>query len=233
MPPPTLRTEPPPLAADEVHLWRIALDAPADASLLSPDELERAGRFHFARDRRRFVAARAGLRRILARYLGQAPQALGFAYGPQGKPRLAAAGAPPYFNLSHAEGLALVAVTAIGEVGVDLEFPRPIDPGLAARYFAAAEIAALEALPAQERNLAFFRCWTRKEAYLKACGDGVLAPLDRFEVSLDPASPRVLTIGGDREEAARWQLAHLEPAPGYVGAVALRAVGWHWHELAE
>lgn len=229
---PTRPIEPPPRAAGEVHLWRIALDAPADAGEISAEERERAARLRFERDRRRFVAAHAALRRILGGYLGVPAAAVEFAYGRHGKPSLAGRAAL-HFNLSHSEELALLAVTEIGAVGVDVERERMIELEIADRYFAAGEVAALRALPADERQAAFFRCWTRKEAYLKARGEGVLLPLDGFEVSLARDQPRLARVMADAEEAGRWQIVHLEPAPGYVAALAMRATGWPWRKLGD
>ncbi|MGH9472935.1 MAG: 4'-phosphopantetheinyl transferase family protein [Terriglobales bacterium] len=229
---PTRPIEPPPRAAGEVHLWRIALDAPANAGEISAEERERAARLRFERDWRRFVAAHAALRRILGGYLGVPAAAVEFAYGRHGKPSLAGRAAL-HFNLSHSEELALLAVTEIGAVGVDVERERTIELEIADRYFAAGEVAALRALPADERQAAFFRCWTRKEAYLKARGEGVLLPLDGFEVSLARDQPRLARVMADAEEAARWQIAHLEPAPGYVAALAMRATGWPWRKLGD
>lgn len=229
--PPVGAVEPP--AAGEVHVWRVALDPPEELvaelrALLSPDEVARADRFHFARHRRRFTVGRGALRRLLGGYLGRAPEGVRFAYGAREKPHLAEPppGSPLRFNLSNSSELALVAVTVGVEVGIDLEAVRPMDDALAIseRFFSAAERTVLAACPEGERDQAFFRCWTRKEAYVKAVGDGIALGLDRFDVSLDPGEgARLLALEGDPARAAAWSLTHVDPAPGYVGALALPA----------
>jgi 4'-phosphopantetheinyl transferase len=215
------------LAAGEVHVWCATLGRPPDeiaelASLLSPDEQERAARYRVAQARDEFQVSRALLRVLLGRYLNRGPSRLEFRPGPQGKPALAGA-APLSFNVSHSSGAALIAVRAGGEVGVDLEQVRPFenDLGLAERFFCAAESAALQAL-GDDRREAFFHVWTRKEAYLKAGGLGLSGGLERVEVSVPPDDPaRVLRIDGSEDAARRWSLRALAPLPGYVGALAL------------
>src|SRR5262245_1116395 len=216
------------IGPDEVHLWTIALERPDDLvgsleETLSADERARAERFVFPRDRRRFVVARGALRSILASYLGLAPAALAFAYGPSGKPRLAGA-ADLDFNLAHSHELALCAVTAGRPVGVDVEWQRPIADMLAVARtaFSPAERAALLARPEAERLPTFYRCWTCKEAYLKARGDGLTLPLDSFDVALAPDRPPALLANRlDPAEPGRWSLHVFAPAEGYVGALAV------------
>lgn len=217
--------------AGEVHLWRVSLGRPVRPLLLSlaADERARAARFHFPRDRRRFIVARGLLRAILGRYLACAPATLRLAYGPQGKPWLA--GHPSLtFNLTHAHELALVAVAWERQVGVDLAYvgDRPAEEeALAARFFAPQEVAALQRVPQAARPHAFLQAWTRKEAYAKARGDGLSRPLNRFAVSLAPEAPPALLWDGDDPDApACWQLLALEPDPAYVAAVA--AAGREW-----
>jgi 4'-phosphopantetheinyl transferase len=219
---------PPSLAVGEVHVWRVSLERPAGevdrlAAALAPDEQARADRFRVERARREFVAARAALRGILGGYLAADPARLTFRLGPQGKPSLVDAGPALHFNLSHSHGLALVAVTCVGEVGVDVEQVRPLADmlPLAERYFAPAEVQILLALPAELQREAFFNAWTRKEAFLKAVGVGLSYGLDRVELTLAPGEPaRFLRIEGDTGRAARWALHALAPAPGYVAALA-------------
>ncbi len=226
------------LANDEVHVWCASLDLPASrlASLyqtLTADELNRADQFFLERDRRRFMAARGLLRTILGRYLGLAPNQLRFIYGDHGKPALAPTPgqASLSFNLSHSAGLALYAVTSGREVGVDLEricsnfdFER-----LAARFFSVQENAILRALPAALKPEAFFNCWTRKEAYIKARGKGLALPLNQFDVSLTPGEPaKLLETRGDRDEASRWSLQALKPDPDYAAALAVAGHGWRF-----
>jgi 4'-phosphopantetheinyl transferase len=179
-------------------------------------------RFRFDRDRDRFIAARAMLRRVLAGLVGADPAELRFLYGRAGKPALSTG---PQFSLSHSDDLGALAVAYDLEIGIDVERLRPIEPELADRFFAEDESAALRALAEPARTRAFFACWTRKEAYVKSLGDGLLAPLDRFSVSLDEPA-RLLWVEGDPGAPARWRLAHLEPARGFVGAIAAPSPAW-------
>ena len=213
----------------EVHVWSVELSAPADriaeaAGLLSPDETTRALKFRFERLRQRFVLARAVLRTLLGRCLDADPAHIEFLYGPRGKPSLAPPDAHLRFNLSHSGNIALYAVAEGCEVGIDVEEIRPVDhmEQIAARFFCAAEAAALAQVDPEHRVEAFFNCWTRKEAYLKATGDGLSAPLSGFQVTLKPGEPaRFVDFAGDRNAAAAWALHHLDPLPGYAGALAL------------
>ena len=231
-----------PLSADVVHIWQAHLDLPAELlaqlrATLSIDEQRRADRFHFSRDRHRFTAGRGILRNILSRYSGIQPALLEFDYSRRGKPALRSdcAGGALNFNLSHSGGLALYAVTRHRQIGIDLEILRPMPDAekIAERFFSANESAALRNLPAAEKQEAFFLCWTRKEAYLKAVGQG-LTGLDDVEVSLTPGEPaKILSISGDILQASRWSLQHLTPTPGCVGALAVEGHGfslscWQW-----
>ena len=221
--------EPPLLEPNEAHVWRLRLDLPADDmpdlwALLSPDERVRAERFVFDEHRSRFVACRGQARRLLAAYLGAAPDELRFQYGSRGKPSLE----PPWgerlaFNISHSHNLALCAIGHVCELGVDIEFIRPPSDfeGLAERFFAPQEVTAIKSLPEEARLASFFRCWTRKEAVLKACGSGLTLPLDRIVVTLGPDEPARVVAGGEESVGAgEWLMYHLEPAAGYVGALA-------------
>jgi 4'-phosphopantetheinyl transferase len=222
----------PRLGADRVDVWRIGLDRPAAcrdrlAATLSADELERAERFAFPELRRRYLVARGALRQILGHYAGAAPGRLRFGYGRRGKPflREPATGGLA-FNLAHSDDTALCAVTRAGDVGVDLERRRPLDdlPGLAGRCFSQREQADLALVPPGDRVAAFFACWTRKEAYVKALGDGLAAPLHGFDVTLAPGEPAaLLAIGGDRGPAGRWTLLDLPVGGEFTGAVAVAA----------
>ena len=212
---------------DEVQVWRVDLDRPAAEreqlyNLLSADERERAWRFSFAEHRNRYVASRGMLRLILSRYTGEAPERLRFEYHANGKPYLA--GNTVRFNLSHSGRLALVGVTPDREIGIDVEQIRRdrdlLD--IAEHYFAPQERAALRSLPQEDRYLGFFHCWTRKEAYLKARGDGLSMDLHGFTVSLKPNEPAALVDSVEgAAEVGRWSLAALEPQPGYVAALAV------------
>ncbi|MBW4493510.1 MAG: 4'-phosphopantetheinyl transferase superfamily protein [Oscillatoria princeps RMCB-10] len=237
-PPPASLT----LSLDEVHIWRASLDLPAELlaqlrATLSADEQRRADRFYFERDRHRFTAGRGILRNILSRYSGIEPALLEFGYSPRGKPALRSdsAGGNLNFNLSHSGGIALYAVTRHRLLGIDLEMLRPMPDAekIAERFFSPLESAVLRNLPATDKQEAFFLCWTRKEAYLKAVGEG-LTGLDDVEVSLTPGEPaKVLSISGGVQDASRWSLQHLTPAPDCVGAVAVEGHGfslscWEW-----
>jgi 4'-phosphopantetheinyl transferase len=225
--------QPPALTADDVHVWRISLEI-SDAVLarlhetLAKDERQRADRYHFEKDRRHFVAGRGALRAILARYLEQHPQDVRFVYTNYGKPLLPGAMALR-FNLTHSHGLALLAVTHGRDIGVDLEHIRDNLEGeqLAERFFSPREAAALRALPPELRREAFFHCWTRKEAYIKANGKGLSLPLDQFDVTLCPGEPAaLLATQHDPDEARRWSMRSLVPNEGYVGALAVEGYSW-------
>ncbi|MFN2460590.1 MAG: 4'-phosphopantetheinyl transferase superfamily protein [Candidatus Velthaea sp.] len=208
-----------------VHVIRIAApdDAlPRFAALLSEEESARARRFRREPLRRAFLITHGVARMLLARYAGVEPAALRFAYGANGKPRIDASRAPD-FSLAHSGDIALLAVTHGCELGVDVERIRRFDElaSVAARFFCAEETLGLGALPAAARELAFFRCWTRKEAYLKAVGDGLAAPLDRVRVTLEAgAGARFVAIDDDPAAAQEWTLHDMAPAPGYAGALA-------------
>jgi 4'-phosphopantetheinyl transferase len=193
--------------------------------MLSPDERARAGRLVFPRDRHRFTAGRAFLRGVLALYQREPPAALRFRYGTYGKPELDVGEAEVRFNLAHADDLAVCAITTGGDVGVDVERLRPLADaeGVAAQFFSARERAALFALPRAFRQRAFFDAWTRKEAFLKALGSGLARPLDGFDVTLGPGEPPLLRTVENSTGAERFTLCALEPAPGFVAAVAVRA----------
>ncbi|WP_376793875.1 4'-phosphopantetheinyl transferase family protein [Thermogemmatispora sp.] len=241
------------LAPGEVHLWCTSLALPSAtvarlAAVLAPDEQQRAAGFLSAESRREFVAARAILRLILSRYLGLGPQELRLRTNPWGKPELepAPASSRPAltFNLSHSEGLALYALTCERAIGVDLEFLRPLPEDeleqLAARYFAPSEYRTFLNLAHEEKRAAFFRCWTRKEAYVKARGQGLSLSLSAFEVSLTSDSPpRLLASSEDPQAPQRWSLLSLEPSPSYTAALAVEGhidhveyLRWNSHEFS-
>jgi len=209
---------------DEIHVWHAWLDREAEAlkqleSTLSPDEIARANRFHFAKDKNHYVAGRGLLRALLGRYLAQAPAGLEFSYGEHGKPALAGAYAAIElsFNLSHSGGLAVYAFAKARNLGIDVERIKPdfVSEDIARRYFSTREVNDLLSLPPEKRPEAFFHCWTRKEAYLKARGAGLQIPLDSFSVTLLPGQPAGFLGGVD----SRWCLAAFDPAEGYPAAV--------------
>ena len=219
-----------------MHVWRAALDynpSQIDSLLytLAEDEQARAGQFYFPIDRERFIVAHGVLREILGFYLKRAARCVSFRYGPHAKPALAceSGGNVIHFNMSHSHGVALYAVTRGREVGIDLEFIREgleVEQ-LAERFFSQYEIATLRALPVNLRKYAFFVCWTRKEAYIKARGQGLSLPLDQFDVSLIPGEPAaLLRTQADPDEALRWSLRELSIGPGYVSALAAGGHGW-------
>jgi 4'-phosphopantetheinyl transferase len=218
------------LTDGEVHLWRVGLDLPPAqlarcAQILAAAEQERAARFHFAKDRDHYIAARGALRTILSRCLDIPAARLRFNYSSYGKPSLPEelGGSQLCFNLSHSHGIALYALAKGQPIGVDIEHIRPdlASDQIAERFFAPGEVAALRSLPAESRARAFFNCWTRKEAYIKARGEGLSLPLDQFTVSLLPGEPAALLTASDPSEVERWSLHALIPAPGYVAAFAV------------
>lgn len=239
---------PPPLPVlgrNLVHVWRAALDQPPPVinalwDTLAGDERERAERFHFRRDREHYIVARGVLRNIIGRYSGMRPGALRFCYGSHGKPALSVElnEALINFNVSHSHNLALFAITRERELGIDIEYVRAeiAKERIAEQFFSRREVAMLRALPADAQATAFFNCWTRKEAYVKAKGEGLSMPLDRFDVSLVPGeAAALLATRGDTQEASRWALQELMPAPGFVAALAVEGHEWelecwHWSE---
>lgn len=229
--------QPPPLTADDVHVWRIALEVgePLLACLreiLAEDERKRADRFHFEKDRRHFTAGRGALRVLLAGYLQRQPEQVRFAYSNYGKPQIADSDNRDHlrFNLTHSHGLALLAVTRARDVGVDVERLRDMERDgepLAERFFSPREASVLRSLPPELRRDAFFNCWTRKEAYIKAHGMGLSLPLDQFDVTLHPDEPTaLLATHHDPDEVQRWSLRSLHPGDGYVGALAVEGHSW-------
>ncbi len=232
------------LEAHEIHVWRALLSQPADLvehleQVLSPDERIRAGRYRFAHNKNDYVVARGVLRYILGAYTEREPDALQFFYSPYGKPALHAqlGGERLCFNVSHSGGYALYAITHGREIGVDVERIRPeaAHDGVAERFFSPAEVAALRALPPHAQPLAFFNCWTRKEAYIKARGEGLSLPLNQFDVSLVPGEPaRLLGSRLNPRDTTRWSLEAIPLEHGYVAAVAAEGNDWslrYWNWL--
>jgi 4'-phosphopantetheinyl transferase len=223
---------PPPAIVDftadhQVDIWRIRLDLPMSSirqleESLSEDEKDRASRFYFLADQNRYIISHGSLRKILALYLHCEPDQLSFSVNAYGKPSLDQGSLE--FNLSHSGDFALLAITQERKIGVDVERMRT---GISAdiiggHYFSKAEMAELQAMPLEQRETAFFLCWTRKEAYIKAQGQGLSLPLDSFDVSLTPDRPAILhATRPDLAEAARWTLLSLKVDPGYEAAVAV------------
>jgi 4'-phosphopantetheinyl transferase len=219
----------PAFPADHVDVWRVRLDEPVETTfapnILSSDELTRASRFHFEKDRLHFARCRSALRFLLSRYLGIPAAEIRFEYQPSGKPKLAAQQNPRRlrFNVSHSAGLALIAVSADHRLGIDIEKIRSdVDiTTLAERFFSARERAGLRALPDHLRVPAFFACWTRKEAFLKATGDGLSFPLADFSVTTHPdLDPALEEIRGNTIARKQWFLADLSVFEGYCATVA-------------
>jgi 4'-phosphopantetheinyl transferase len=222
-------TEAPVIWPNELHVWRVRLDLPWSWTLdeaLSLEDRTRADRFRFESDRRKFCVARASLRLILARYLKIKPNLLEIETGDYGKPYLVDRKASQglRFNLSHSHELALIAIARDREIGVDVEYVRPnfVTDEIAGHFFSTAEAEELRALPFAQKAESFFRCWTRKEAYIKARGEGLHCALDQFDVSLAPDSPAALLNSRiDSEEPSRWSFQDLFPQPGYAATVAV------------
>ncbi len=214
------------MSAGHLRVWLADLDrqdgGAADLEVLSEDERARAARFRFDVHRRRFVACRALLRRLLAGELGTAPRDVSFQYGPFGKPALAGESALK-FNVSHSDRYALLGFARGRDLGLDIERVRALDDmeRLAETVFSAAEREELSRVPTASRSEAFFNGWTRKEAYIKARGDG-LQRLADFDVSLGPCEPvRLRRVQGEPDEPARWSLTALTPISGFAAAVCL------------
>jgi 4'-phosphopantetheinyl transferase len=197
--------------------------------VLSPDERARADRFLFRKDRDAFTITRAALRHLLGSYTDQEPACVRFGYGPQGKPHLADI-SRVRFNVSHSHHLALIAVALEREIGVDVEFVRSLrgDRDIPEHFFSSREVAALRALPEDRQEEAFFDCWTRKEAFIKAKGGGLSIPLDRFDVSLEPGRPAALleVRGEDPNEAEHWGMRELHVDEGYAAALVCEGKNW-------
>lgn len=216
-----------------VGLWAFSLTEgaiPLGASeeVLAPDEIARADRFRFRRDRTRYVVGRARLRMILAEHVGAAPAAVRFRYGPQGKPELVGDHLLQ-FNLAHSADSALLAVARGHVVGVDIEQLRSgfADEQIAEQFFSPAETSALRSLPASEQEVAFFECWTRKEAFLKGKGGGLSVPLHAFAVAFGPGRPaRLLRSGLHPGDTERWKMEDVSHVcAGHVAALAVETGG--------
>jgi 4'-phosphopantetheinyl transferase len=223
---------PPPkphLADNEVHVWLARLDGPPGdmtrkEALLSPDERARAARFHFEKDRDHFVSGRGILRSILGLYLAVDPAGLHFSCNEFGKPALASSSTSLRFNLSHSHGLALYAITRDREVGIDLEFIRPdfaTEP-IAEKFFASSEVAKLRSFAPDLVPRAFFECWTRKEAYIKARGDGLSRRLNSFSVAFGRGErPAIRHADDDPHASTRWSVHELPTPEGYAAALVV------------
>lgn len=232
------------LSSGRVNVWFAMLDRPGMgvhrlARLLDPSERGKAESFRFERDRNRFVAAKAVLRTILGTCLGENPRRIAFLRGRYGKPVLPEefGGGRVRFNMSHSHGAALVAVALGREVGVDLESVRPLDnpDDLSESAFSPAERDAIRSLPEGARLRAFFDCWTRKEAFIKAVGAGLSFPLKGFDVSIAPgAGPRAIVVRENPRDGVRWMLHSMDIHPAYAAALVAEGADWqlefrHWN----
>jgi 4'-phosphopantetheinyl transferase len=214
--------------ANEVHVWRVHLIARESSlarfyALLSEQERERAHRFRFEHLSQHFTIAHGALRALLGRYLSISPELIRFDEGRHGKPELSENTTTLRFNISHSSSLAALAFTAGRDVGVDIEAIRPVPEmaDIARRYFSREEAIDLMHTAPDVRAQNFFRIWTRKEAFIKAIGDGLSFPLDCFAVSFRPEEEARLThLRGDPGAARSWQLQGFEPAQGFAGALA-------------
>ncbi|HKP77029.1 MAG TPA: 4'-phosphopantetheinyl transferase superfamily protein [Longimicrobiaceae bacterium] len=221
----------PRLAEGEVHVWRASLLAsPGELArlheLLSDEEKVRAARFRYDLHRGRFIAGRGIQRLLLARYLDADPAALRYRQAAHGKPMLdgPAAESGIRFNVTNAEDGLLLALATGRELGVDLEpLHRAVDrDAVARRFFSVPENEVYDTIPEEQRDAAFFTCWTRKEAYIKAVGDGLSMPLDCFDVTLRPGEPaRLLATRGDPQQVERWTMRALDPGPGWLAALVV------------
>jgi len=227
-------------------MWRAQLELPTSRvqeleGLLTDDEVDRANRFSFEIDRQRFIAARGTLRSILSRYLTISPDHLRFQYNPYGKPFLAPGSSASLlnFNLSHSGSMALYVITRNMEIGVDVERVRADVEyeEIAERFFSAKEVSILRMMPTEKKLEAFYNCWTRKEAYIKAHGKGLSLPLNSFDISFAPWEPSiVLSTKDETQESSQWTLLDLKPGSGHVGALAVKETGcklhyWEWSYL--
>jgi 4'-phosphopantetheinyl transferase len=222
------------LSAHEVHVWRASLSASATRladyqAILADDERNRAARFRNPRHGAHYTVGRGVLRMLLGRYLNQPPQDIRFSYSQYGKPFIEDTAATLRFNLSHSQDLALYAFTQQREIGIDIEYIRsvPSRDQIAEQFFSPNETQALRALPAAQQAVGFFNCWTRKEAYIKAHGEGLSLPLDQFDVTLAPGEPAILLdtrVASDRAE--RWALHALQPGANYLAALAVEGHDW-------
>lgn len=236
------------ISSGTVHLWQFDLAISKDQvglyrDLLSRDENQRADRFYFDRDRIHFIAGRAAVRTILARYLHVIPKTIIFSYASNGKPELAGGleESGLKFNLSHSHNRALLGVVINSHIGVDIEFINHefATEEIAQRFFAPGEVARLQAIPPQERAAAFFSCWTRKEAYIKAVGQGLSLPLDSFEVAFGPGvEPSLLRVESSPDEAGRWSMYNVPAVEGYAAAAIIEGKKhkldyheWNWTQV--
>lgn len=222
----------PELSALEVHVWQVRLMQTPDTishlrQFLSAEEMERVRRFHFQKDRHQYIITRGTLRALLGKYQNRPPAEFVFEYGQHGKPVLAhhPADSDIFFNVSHSHQMAIIGFCRESELGIDIEHLREMRElmRIARRFFSRHEFTVLGTLPGTQQIEGFFNCWTRKEAFIKAGGEGLSHPLDTFSVTLKPGEPaRLLWVQGDPGEASRWTISAWNPTAGYTAALAVR-----------
>jgi 4'-phosphopantetheinyl transferase len=231
------------LKPDDIHVWSIELNSSTDQvnrfkGLLSQIEIRRAERLRSSLDQKRFIIRHSALRFLLGRYLRTDPESLRFECGEYGKPALtkAAGRQTIHFNMSSSQGIALLAIARRFHLGVDIEYIHDIAEinQIAEQFFSKSENKDFQKLPEQTKREAFFNCWTRKEAFIKATGDGMYRPLQEFRVSLVPGEPaRLMHVRNDPQAVSRWTIQDLKPVPGFTAALAAdgrirRLYCWNW-----
>jgi 4'-phosphopantetheinyl transferase len=231
------------ISKDEVHVWRTPVVLPDEflkslMDILSDDEKKRAERFRFETDRNRFIASHGALRSVLSLYLMLEPSGIKYSFNSHGKPGLNSElnRGGLKFNISHSYEMALVAVCEGREVGIDVQHIknnfRCME--IAGRFFSANEASALSSFPEDQLKDCFFKCWARKEAFIKAKGGGLSIPLNHFDVSVGPGKPaELLNTRWDTEEAGRWSIEDIDAGKNYAAALAVEGKGvkfkfWNW-----
>ena len=224
---------PPQLQAGELHIWKIELDYDSGhwqplMALLSNDEQIKADSFRFEKLRLRYIAGRAALRKLLGGYIGCETEAVSFVYNDYGKPSLQDVDSGLRFNVSHSGEIMLAAFALNSKIGIDIEaIQQNIDcMDICQCWFSVQESNALRNLPEEKRIGAFFRVWTRKEAYIKARGIGLSYPLNRFSVSLDETAPALLEHQDCSQEMKSWQIYNIEVSSAYSAAIVIEAARW-------
>lgn len=230
------------LREKEAHIWRADLELndcfqSSFLKLLSNDEKNRAHKFRFSKDRQNFITARGILRSLIGKYLKINPAEITFRYNEFGKPGISNNN-HLHFNISHSQNLALFAFTNNFNVGVDVEYVNPNIEAkdIAKNFFSANEIIKLLALPEKQQALGFFNCWTRKESFIKAVGEGLSFPLNKFEVSLEPDKPaQLLATDWDPKAISNWSIYSMSPGANFVGSLAIEGLVekvkfWNWQK---
>ena len=214
--------------APDIEVWQMCLNQEMPVvqqfeNLLSPDEKLRSQRFHAERHRRRFIVSRGALRVLLSHQTKMPPAEIVFSYASHGKPFVPEPADHVNFNVSHSEECAVYAISRQYQLGVDVEFlHRKIEfEAIAKRFFAPGEYADLCVLPHAMRKRAFMACWTRKEAVIKALGDGLSIPLDQFRVTVDPeVMPRILEISANHHKVSDWHMCTIDAGSDYYATLA-------------